>query len=131
MHRTLVTRAAYLAELNRQLRAHPDYVPGMQFIAHGEDVEAAAGFDWVPNDGGTPPTPFAEVAVEVHSQYRVQDKTTWVALFAAVLIELRPHLSARMAHDIGEQEFNPNSDPRATARAYHVTRGGWLPAAKD
>ena len=74
MHRTLVTRTAYLAELNKRLRAHPDYVLGMQFIVHGDgDVEAAAGFDWVPNDGGTPPTPFAEVAAEVHALYRVQD----------------------------------------------------------
>lgn len=74
MHRTLVTRTAYLAELNKRLRAHPAYVPGMQFIAHGgQDVEATDGFDWVPDGDGTPPAPFAEVAAEVHALYRVQD----------------------------------------------------------
>jgi hypothetical protein len=74
MHRLLVTRTAYLAELNSRLRAHPAYVSGMQFIVNGgDDVEATAGFDWLPNDGGVPPIPFAEVAAEVHALYRVLD----------------------------------------------------------
>jgi hypothetical protein len=56
---------------------------------------------------------------------------TWLGLFAAVLVELRPHLSTRMAHGVGEQEYTAdNTNPKATARAYHVKHGGKLPAAK-
>jgi hypothetical protein len=74
VHRQLISRTQYLAELNRRLAAHPAYVSGMQFIAHGEpeDPEVAAGFDWVPQGGvGSPPMPFAEVAAAVHALYRV------------------------------------------------------------
>ncbi|HEY6513379.1 MAG TPA: hypothetical protein VI032_15450 [Burkholderiaceae bacterium] len=75
MHRQLVTRTEYLAELNRRLRQHPAYAAGMQFVPHGgPDPETANGFNWVPEDGGAmPPMPFAEVAAEVHSLYRVLD----------------------------------------------------------
>ena len=75
MHRQLLTRTQYLAELNRRLRGHPGYVEGMQFVPHGgADPEIAAGFDWVPPNGDTtPPNPFAEVAAEVHALYRVLD----------------------------------------------------------
>jgi hypothetical protein len=56
---------------------------------------------------------------------------SWIALFAATLVELRPHLSARMANSVGEQEYTAdNSNPKGTARAYHVKHGGTLPAAK-
>ena len=59
------------------------------------------------------------------------DHETWLALFAAVLVELRPHLSVKMAHRVAEQECTPdNTNPKATARAYHVKHGGTLPAAK-
>ena len=59
------------------------------------------------------------------------DYVTWIAMFSATLVELRPHLSARMAHSVGEQEYTAaNTNPKATARAYHVKHGGTLPAAK-
>jgi len=59
MHRQLITRTQYLAELNRRLRDHPDYVDGMQFVSNGSgDPETAAGFDWEPQTGNpTPPNP--------------------------------------------------------------------------
>jgi hypothetical protein len=73
MHRQLITRTQYLAELNRRLRDHPDYVDGMQFVSNGSgDPETAAGFDWEPQTGNpTPPNPFAEIAALVHALYRV------------------------------------------------------------
>ncbi len=59
------------------------------------------------------------------------DRETWLALFAAVLVDLRPHLSAGMAHRVGEPEYTAdNTNPKATARAYHLKHGGTLPAAK-
>jgi len=75
VHRQLVTRTQYLAELNRRLRNHPAFVPGMQFVPHGgPDPDAAVGIDWVPGNGSaTPPMPFAEVAAEVHTLFRVMD----------------------------------------------------------
>lgn len=75
MHRQLVTRTQYLAELNTRLRNHPSYVEGMRFVVHDDqDPETAAGFDWVtPNGDTTVPTPFAEIAAEVHALYRVGD----------------------------------------------------------
>jgi hypothetical protein len=76
VHRQLVTRSQYLAELNRRLRSHPAFVPGMRFVPHGgSDPDAAAGFDWVPAGNGSamPPMPFAEVAAEVHTLFRVMD----------------------------------------------------------
>jgi len=45
MHRQLITRTQYLAELNRRLRDHPDYVDGMQFVSNGTaDPETAAAY---------------------------------------------------------------------------------------
>jgi hypothetical protein len=75
LHRQLITRTQYLAELNKRLREHPAYVPGMQFVINGaSDPEAAAGFDWVQVDGDTTaPILFAEIAAEVHALYRVQN----------------------------------------------------------
>jgi hypothetical protein len=58
MHRQLITRTQYLAALNRWLREHPAYVPGMRFVVHnGQDPETAAGFDWEPGEG-VPPIAF-------------------------------------------------------------------------
>jgi hypothetical protein len=37
MHRQLITRARYLAELNHRLRSHAQYVDGMQFVFNGRD----------------------------------------------------------------------------------------------
>ena len=75
MHRQLVTRTQYLAELNNRLRDHPRYVEGMLFVPQGDpDPETAAGFDWVlPDTDTTPATAFAEVAAKVHALYRVLD----------------------------------------------------------
>jgi hypothetical protein len=72
MHRQLVTRKEYLAALNRRLRDHPQYLPGMRFVVREQDPETAAGFDWEPGDGA-PPIAFAEAAAEVHALYRVLD----------------------------------------------------------
>jgi hypothetical protein len=73
MHRKVITRAQYLAELNRRLSRHPDYAQGMMFIlAAGPDVEVAVGFDWVPG-GPDAPGLFAEIAAEVHALFRVSD----------------------------------------------------------
>jgi hypothetical protein len=74
MHRQLITRTEYLAALNRRLRDHPDYVPGMRFVVRGgQDPETVEGFDWEPGGDGVPPTLFAAVAAEVHALYRVRD----------------------------------------------------------
>ena len=47
----------------------------MQFVPSGrEDPKTADGFDWVStaHDGATvPPSPFAEIAAEVHALCRV------------------------------------------------------------
>jgi len=76
MHRQLITRSQYLAELNHRLRSHPAYADGMRFLPSGtNDPEAAHGFEWVcdGHDGTTaPPFPFAEIAAEVHALYRVE-----------------------------------------------------------
>jgi hypothetical protein len=72
VHRQLVTRTQYLAELNDRLRRHPDYRDGMAFVLlPGADPETAAGFDWVPREAGAPNL-FAEIAAEVHALFRVQ-----------------------------------------------------------
>ncbi len=75
MHRQLVTRTQYLAELNRRLGEHAAYRLGMAFVIRGtQDPETAAGFDWVADTSGTAsPIPFAEIAGEVHALYRVVD----------------------------------------------------------
>jgi hypothetical protein len=73
MHRKPITRTQYLVELNNRLSRHPDYVQGMMFVpVSGRDVETAAGFDWVPG-GPHPPSPFAEIAAEVHALFRAVD----------------------------------------------------------
>jgi hypothetical protein len=70
MHRQLITRTEYLAALNRRLRDHPAYEPGMLFVVHGgQDPETSAGFDWEPGEG-VAPVPFAQAAAEVHALYR-------------------------------------------------------------
>jgi hypothetical protein len=78
MHRQLLTRTQYLAELNERLAVHPAYVPGMRFVVRKVDPEMALGFDWEPQDQDLerlsgvrePPSPFAEVAAKVHALYR-------------------------------------------------------------
>jgi hypothetical protein len=56
-----VTRTEYIAELNRRLEMHPDYLPGMLFILspEGSEPEQALGYSWLPPGL---PNPFAEIA---------------------------------------------------------------------
>jgi len=58
------------------------------------------------------------------------DHDTWVALFAMALVELRPHLTARLAeqHAIAAYDV-ADADPKAAARAYLFAHGGTLPSA--
>ena len=74
MSRQLLTRREYLAELNRQLRNHPAYVEGMQFVpSPAIDPETATGIDWVLPDGVAPPQDlFPMIAAKVHATYIVQ-----------------------------------------------------------
>ena len=76
MHRKMITRTQYLAELNRRLRSHPAYVPGMKFAPSGSvDPETATEFEWVStghNGKTAAPYPFAEIAAAVHTLYRVE-----------------------------------------------------------
>ena len=59
----IVTKEEFLAELNRRLRLHPAYQPGMRFLPHPPNgtVEAATGYTWEPETLGNP-YPFNEVA---------------------------------------------------------------------
>ena len=61
----------------------------------------------------------------------VMDYDTWVALFAATLVELRPHLTAKMAeqHAIAAYDAADNN-PKYAARAYLFAHGGTLPPVK-
>ena len=65
MHRQMITRTQYLAELNNRLRSHPAYVHGMKFAPSGsDDPETAAEFEWVStghNAKTAAPYPFAEI----------------------------------------------------------------------
>jgi hypothetical protein len=59
------------------------------------------------------------------------DKYAWVELFAVALVELRPHLSAKMAQGVAAEEYTAdNTNAKGTARAYHVKHGGTLPVGK-
>jgi hypothetical protein len=75
MHRKMITRTQYLAEINSRLRSHPAYVLGMMFVPSGSsDPETATEFEWVSNGHNAKtaaPYPFAEIAAEVHALYRV------------------------------------------------------------
>ena len=57
-----VSRAGYLEELNRRLRLHRDYTPGMRFVSRRD----GRGFDWEPNGHLHP---FAEISREVRKQF--------------------------------------------------------------
>ena len=53
----------------------------------------------------------------------VMDRETWIELFAVVLVELRPHFSAIMAHRVGTQEYTAeNTNPKGTARVSRQAR---------
>ena len=64
----LVSAGEYLAELNRRLRAHPDYVTGMQFVrqSRGKLQSKASGFDWEPKGHLHP---FLEVSNGVRKEF--------------------------------------------------------------
>lgn len=65
-----ITRTQYMAELNQRLKAHPDYVPGMEFVPYpGPDPEQASGYDWLPK--AHPRHQFVEVAHEVMGLFYV------------------------------------------------------------
>jgi hypothetical protein len=51
-----MTNAEYLAELNRRLKAHPDYDPAMRFVTvpQGAPPETASGYGWLPPDRDEP-----------------------------------------------------------------------------
>jgi hypothetical protein len=71
MHRQVVTKSQYLAELNARLLGHPEYVAGMAFVFRTDaDPETASGFDWVPDEA--PPKLFGDIAAEVHALFRVE-----------------------------------------------------------
>ena len=57
-----VSRARYLEELNRRLRMHRDYRPGMRVVSRRD----GRGFDWEPNGYLHP---FVEVSREVRKQF--------------------------------------------------------------
>ena len=66
-----ITRTQYMAELNRRLKAHPDYVSGMVFVpSPGPDPEQASGYERIPK-GGVPKHPFIEVLREMLDLYYV------------------------------------------------------------
>lgn len=49
------------------------------------------------------------------------DEETWVALFTVALVELRPHLTARMAMVVAHETYTiEDKDPKTAARAYHA-----------
>jgi len=62
----IVSKAGFIAELNRRLLLHPAYRPGMTFTHYPAEgsVENATGYDWVPRIPGNP-QPFAAIAHEV------------------------------------------------------------------
>ena len=74
MHRELITRTQYLAELNRRLQSHPMYEEGMAFVPSPTgDPEVADAFDWVPT-GLSSSSLFPEIAAQVHAMFRVQGR---------------------------------------------------------
>lgn len=67
---TLMTRLEYLAEINRRLMEHPDYVPGMEFIFSppGSAPDEATGFAWVPPETVEP---MRSIATAVYGEIEV------------------------------------------------------------
>jgi hypothetical protein len=69
---------------------------------------------------------------EVGSGGVVTDYDTWVALFAATLVGLRPHLTAKVAQRLAIEAFDgTDTDPKAAVRAYLFAHGGTLQAARE
>lgn len=64
-------------------------------------------------------------------EVRVMDYDTWIALFAMALVELRPHVTAKIAqqHAIAAYDV-ADSSPKCAARAYLFAHGGTLPPVK-
>jgi hypothetical protein len=63
-----VSRTEYVAELNRRLELHPDYLPGMLFIMspEGAEPEQAIGYSWLPPGLANP---FTEIANAVLAEF--------------------------------------------------------------
>ena len=69
-----VTRAGYLAELNKRLEAHPDFKPGMRFVPapRGAAPEKATGYAWDPRSATHP---FVDVANAVEDEFIVDENS--------------------------------------------------------
>ena len=65
-----LTAERYLEELNRRLRNHHDYRPGMRFVMADPGGSPAAGYTWEPDP--TAMHPFSQVAHEVMAEYWVR-----------------------------------------------------------
>lgn len=52
------------------------------------------------------------------------DRTTWCLAFAEKLLELRPHLSHKLAMTITANAFPAGGDAAAAAKRYNETLGG-------
>lgn len=51
------------------------------------------------------------------------ERLTWISLFAATLVELRPHLGVSTLQAIGEQCYSAtDEDPKGAAHSYHQAR---------
>ena len=60
------------------------------------------------------------------------DCDTWIALFAVALVELRPHLTAKIAQQHAIAAYDAADDnPQCAARAYLFAHGGTLPLIKS
>ena len=67
------------------------------------------------------------------------DRAAWSAAFVEALLKLRPHLSARFASTIADNQYSATVDPQTAARAYHgrqldqiaANNRGPLPAEGD
>ena len=59
------------------------------------------------------------------------ERLTWIAIFAATLAELRPQLSARAMHALGEHFYaTTDEDPARAARTHHQACTGSPPKAQ-
>jgi hypothetical protein len=66
--RARVSKAEYLAELNRRLQQSPAFEPGMRFVFAplGADEATATGYTWLPDPLAM--HPFAQVATSLATE---------------------------------------------------------------
>lgn len=64
-----VTPGDYLREMNRRLKQHPDYRPGMcfTFVPHGATEDAALGYTWEPDPRVM--HPYRDIAASVQAEF--------------------------------------------------------------